>query len=539
VPSGRQTVTHRFSGGWATDFGTYTDAAIGQDGKIAIPFLLTAENCHYELDGAPHKIGGLTKLNTSALTGSGSEIVTGMFDYWKQTSSLSATQKRVCHVNTITYDLNAGAQIATGLTANAVPNYNVFDNVLIYSSDATGDVPRKWDQSTPANLGGSPPNFSFSVTHKNRLFAAGVGNNGSRLYYTTAEDAEGWAASGSGEVLINPDDGDRITALKSWRGELLIFKGPYKGSIHRLVGDSPGNWTLSQPFAHGIGAAAQNLVFEFGNDIGFMWSDGSVHSLRDTATSGVLRTASLSAPINSWLHEHVVPNRLKYAQAAVDPIRGIVIFVLSVDSATENNVSILMDYRFDPVRWAYLPSFSGGSIANMIDPTKADRPILWLGGNDAFVRRFNQADRSIDTSDSYTFRVNTPFINYGDPFIKKHIDSASLQIVPKGNHLLYFDMQRDDSPILGKTLQQRGGDVLGPATANVFVLADEDSGGNAFGGSLLGSTDGRDVYIDLPEGDEFRRIQYRFAQPGANQDAEVHAIGARIKPGSESLENPA
>jgi hypothetical protein len=58
------TARHFFGGGWATDFGPTVDVSPDQSGKVMIPFLTDAENCLYELDGAPHKIGGASKVNS-------------------------------------------------------------------------------------------------------------------------------------------------------------------------------------------------------------------------------------------------------------------------------------------------------------------------------------------------------------------------------------------------------------------------------------------------------------------------------------------
>ena len=63
------TATHLIDGGWATDRGVLASAPIEQDGTVRVPFLLKAENVFYELNGAVHKIGGTTKLNSSAVNG--------------------------------------------------------------------------------------------------------------------------------------------------------------------------------------------------------------------------------------------------------------------------------------------------------------------------------------------------------------------------------------------------------------------------------------------------------------------------------------
>ena len=169
-----QSVTHLFAGGWATDLGESVDVSVDQGGKVQIPFLTMAENVFYEFDGSPHKIGGINKFIPTGGTAieSGAKI-TGFHDYWKIGTTGTATQKRVCHANTVLFDLDADVNIATGFALDAVPNYNQFDDTLLVANDGTGtaDYPGTWDQSTWTlfTSAASQPNFSFSVTHKNML----------------------------------------------------------------------------------------------------------------------------------------------------------------------------------------------------------------------------------------------------------------------------------------------------------------------------------------------------------------------------------
>ena len=150
------------------------------------------------------------------------------------------------------------------------------------------DVPRSWDQTTAQNLAGTPPRFSFGVSHKNRAWAAGVYATPSRLHYSANVDPEDWIGAGSGSIDIDPNDGDMITGLVSHKDELFVFKGPNKGSIHRIIGSSPtGSDAFSRKnFVKGLGACWHNAIFPFGDDIGFVSQYGSVHSLSATAAYG-------------------------------------------------------------------------------------------------------------------------------------------------------------------------------------------------------------------------------------------------------------
>ena len=280
-----QTIRHLFQGGWATDFGPTVDVSPDQSGKVSIPFLVDAENCLFELDGGPHKMGGTSKLNSTALASGAA--VTGVYDYWKQGTAGSAVRKRILHAGTVCMNDNDDGtfvNLFTGLSSGSIPAYSTFNDLLIISSDSTVDVPRSWDQTTAQNLAGSPPRFSFSCTHKNRSWAAGVYANPSRLYYSANVNPEDWTGAGSGSIDIDLSDGDMITGLASHQDNLWVFKGPNKGSIHRITGSSPtGSDAFARvTFVRSLGAAWHNAIFPYSDDLGFVSQYGTVHSLSTT-----------------------------------------------------------------------------------------------------------------------------------------------------------------------------------------------------------------------------------------------------------------
>lgn len=526
-----QVIRHLFGGGWATDFGPQVDLPPGNGGVVSIPFLVEAKDCIFELDGGPRKIGGTAKIN-SAVVASGA-TVTGVYDYWRQGTGGTPTRRRILHAGTVCLaDTNDGTYsntISSGLESGAVPSYCTFDDLLIIASDSTVDVPRSWDQTTAQDLAGSPPNFSFCVSHKNRAWAAGVAGNPSRLYYSANTDPEDWVGSGSGSIDIDPNDGDIITGIASHKDELWVFKGPNKGSIHRITGSSP---TGSDGFARknyvmGIGACWHNAIFRFGDDLGFVSQYGSVHSLSATSAYGDFFEAALSRPINGWIKEHLNYNRLRYISAATDPIGGQVYITMSIDSNTTNNIVLVMDFRSAPdiIRWSRIPSYAMGSLGLFVD-TNGIRRILG-GGNDGYVRRLNIADRSIDGATALSYKVTTPFMTYGNSIMMKTIGASAIGIYPRGNYNFTFSWTRDGNAQQSYTQEQGGADVLGGATANQFTLDTSTLGGSRF----------LDRFQELAEGGEFRAIQYEVTQAGINEDIELHSITAQISPDAVSLEN--
>jgi hypothetical protein len=518
----KQTFRHVFGGGWATDYGENAEVGLSQDGLVRIPFLTKCLNNYYELDGGPHKIGGTTRVN-SAQVESGEEFI-GLYDYWKGAGGASATQKLVGHIGTkfVAADMDGNfADKKTGLTDDVVPSYTTFDDLLIISSDST-DGMFSWDQTTFQALDASAPAAAFCEIHKGRAWAAGVAAAPSTLYYSVYNDPEDWSSSGSGSIAIDPNDGDGITGLASHKNDLWVFKGPYKGSIHRIVGSAPtgGDAFGRQTWLRGLGAVWHNTIFRYRDDLGFMWSDGSVHSLAATSAYGDFNEAALSRPINGWLRSSITANRLKYSWAATDSVRGYVLFTIPIDTSTTNNCHLLMDYRFDPVRWARWDSFSSGCVATVVD---SNIPTIFGGTNDGYVRRLQQTTRNIDGTTAIQAETDTPFLNYGTPERMKSIYRAAVGISPKGTYDLTFGWRRDNNAEQTTTVGQGATGGTLPFTLGTDTLG--------------GTTDFQHRFMSLEEGGEFRDISYSVRNADTDEDLELHTILASIAFGAESGEN--
>ena len=526
----RKFVRKVFAGGWATDLGLLMETAADDLGRIEIPFLINAENIEYDLDGGPKKIGGATKLNATVVE-SGEEI-RGLYDYWRQGTGGTPTQKRVIHAGTkILKDDADGTfdSLFTGLEDGAVPAYETFDDILLIASDSNTDVPKSWDQTTAQNLAGTPPNFAFMKTHKNRVWAAGIAATPSRLHYSVSLEPEDWIGAGSGNIDIDPGDGDHITAIVSFKDDLWVFKGPYKGSIHRITGSAPtGDDAFARKtFIRGIGCVAHNSIFSFRDDIGFMWSDGTIHSLKATSAFGDFNESSLSKEINTYIRDNVNFSKLGQVWAVTDERRDIVLITLPVNSSTANNQILMMDYRFDPVRWSSWPAFTCASISSVIDSASSDQREIFGGFNDGFVRKLNRANKSIDSVTAIASLVTLPYIHYGTQVDLKTFNAGSVGITPQGDYNLVFRWRRDDNAQQSVNIAQGGGSFLSPSATDEFTL----------GTSQLGGAQFIDRFFEPEEGGEFRTIQFELFNSGVDEGMDLHTISADIAFAGRSLEN--
>lgn len=518
---------HIFQGGWATDFGHSVSIPIAPGGIVAVPFLTVAENVTYELDGGPHKMPGRV-INTPVLEG-GAAIL-GVFDAWFIVTGGGApapVQHRLMHVGTKIKKDNADnnfVDIKTGLTVGAVPCYTMFEGVCIISNDSGGDVPQSWDgvAASTSNLGGSPPTFAFSVVHKNKVWAAGDHTQPSRLYYCVTLNGADWVGAGSGFIDLDPADGDRITGIISHRDDLWVFKGPYKGSIHRITGSSPTDFA-HEVFATSIGAANHRSIAAYANDVVFQWSDASIHTLSATASFGDFNESALSREIQSWMREHVYIPSLRYAQVTNWPAYSLLIFTLPVDAAPLNNCVLMLDYRFDPPRWANWTAFRDiASIASGIGTGQFKIRTLLAGGVDGILRMLGATPRNIDGTTGIPFHVETPDFDYQVPYRFKTLEGASVTIQPRTGGDLFFGWTRDDQPLQQINMVQTGAVLLGS-----FLL----------GTDILGGGRSVNMYTRCAEeGGTFRTIAFQFINNSADQDLELHAFSTEITVDAESYE---
>lgn len=534
MPSGprRVCVSHILGGGLATDRGNGVDTPVGLsskgNGQIVVPFLLRAENIEYTLNGGFQKIGGTTKYNSVAIN-SGEEI-RYMFDLTVQGTSGSQTTKMLAFAGANVYaDSNNGtfSAISTAFTDNCIPHVSMYGDVAILMSDL--DSPRKYDGTTEAALGGTPPNISFGVEHARKFFGAGVDANPDTLYYSDTDDAENWSTGDSGSLTVSPGDGDRITGLWSFMDRLIIFKGPNKGSIHVLEGLASADFDL-RVLARGIGSVNQNLIFPYGNDIGFVWADGTIRTLRTTERFGNFEVGSLSLDIDNGIMSNITTSSLKKGVAANLPQKGRVYFTLPVQANTTPNLLLSMDYRFmeseGRPRFSTLTLTEPFSVVRKTDPNDTNRDALYLGGSDGFIRKLHGSNYNIDGgATAISAYARLPYMSYGQPFYTKHLAGVGAGIVAKGDYNSTIGWIRDSGSEQTASLDQAG-----TATLDVFTLD---------AGTLSGADYGHRV-TETPEGGDFRYITAEIRDTVVNQGLEVHSIDLLIEfLERENLEVPA
>jgi hypothetical protein len=130
-------------------------------------------------------------------------------------------------------------QIATGMSASALPDYAMLNDVLYWSNGI--DAVQSWTGTVLAAIGAAPKG-TFLAVWRNRLWVAGVAGFPHRVYWSAIGDPTSWPALNF--VDIHPPRGDAITALAPAPNLGAQFEGSdgilvyTSRSVHRIYDDT-------------------------------------------------------------------------------------------------------------------------------------------------------------------------------------------------------------------------------------------------------------------------------------------------------------
>lgn len=193
--------------------------------------------------------------------------VKGQVRYYNTTQSpteIFAFGTALYSVNDVT---GAVTTIKTGLSASAtLYRFVTVNNKLYYINGF--DVPRVWDGTTDAAVGGSPPISSDIVLHANRLFFQSV-SDPNKLVFSDAGAYETFQAT-SFIYVPSPNTADPLLRSISYQNNLVSFTRNRK---YALYGTDLASFVLRESPAK-KGAASATAVATDGNFIYFLSDDG-------------------------------------------------------------------------------------------------------------------------------------------------------------------------------------------------------------------------------------------------------------------------
>ncbi len=213
-----------------------------------------------------------------------------------------------------------------------------------------GDHPQKWNgaAASTSDLGGTPNHGSIAEVWRQRIFMAGVTTYPSNLFYCVPGDAEDWSGLTSGEVIIDPQDGQKITGISSTTyagselyGYLVIFKDHKTYLLIHTAAQEPSEGDLIE-VSGTIGCVNNNTIIKDDkNNIYFMASDGFYLLSGNTIQK-------ISDPIcDTWTN--IDKSRLSYVTAGIVPQYKQIWWSASKQGSTSND--IILVFRYDTGAW--------------------------------------------------------------------------------------------------------------------------------------------------------------------------------------------
>ena len=223
------------------------------------------------------------------------------------------------------WDGTSISNLNSGLSTTQQIFFETCANYLVAFSGV--DAPWKWDGTTVSPLLNAPPTGRYPTLHKEKLFVVPI-LDPSTLYWSESFAPEDWPAVNFWP--IKEGDGDKITNLQKFLGELVIFKGR---SIHSLRGSHLGDFRLDE-IESSVGCAGPRAAVSYKNFIYFI-SEVGIHVFNG------MKAENISLEIIPELWESVNKEHIHKAVAGVWD--GLIWFALPEGTSETNNLVLIYE----------------------------------------------------------------------------------------------------------------------------------------------------------------------------------------------------
>jgi hypothetical protein len=341
--------------------------------------------------GALEQRPGYEKLNETAIA---SSAITGLYRYYKVAGS--KTWLVVCGKNlyAVADDGTAGAALYGAFTAGTDVFFTGYKDYAFCCDPNAGVV--KTDGGTAAVINGSPKG-KYIVTNHEKLMVAGMSTNPCRVQWCDEGDEATWGPTSYWE--FEEDDGDVITGLATFAGNLYVFK---TNSIHALYGTNADDF-YSRRLQMGVGCVAPKSLLVTDNGIffaardGFKFFDGAMVQHISTKVDPLILPAG----------------NLRYV--ATGKWRRYIWWSFRTSGAEGNNRVLVFDMAAQT--WWLFTGYNASVFATADGAT--DDGDLFFGASTAtgFIYRANAG--TSDDGNSIEFYYSTPYMDLGAPEIVK------------------------------------------------------------------------------------------------------------------------
>lgn len=183
---------------------------------------------------------------------------------------LAATATAIYYYSAAT---SAWVALATGLTSGDWDyfNYQISATDVVIMGNGADNV-KKWDGTTFADLGGSPPKMKSLTLHAERVWGTGNKAYPNTVYYSDDLNPENWtiAVDGAGVIDVPTWDGGVCIGLSNIFSDVVIFK---TNTICRVVGTYPSVYEVKEVYS-AVGTIAEKAIVSASDRAFFLSKDG-------------------------------------------------------------------------------------------------------------------------------------------------------------------------------------------------------------------------------------------------------------------------
>lgn len=229
----------------------------------------------------------------------------------------------------------------------------------------TAAYPIKFDGTTASVLANAPRGKYLEVWNERLWLVSAEDPN--VIYGSALGNPENWTVDGADDAVIidvGKNDGDKITGIYAFRGQLFIFKRTKIYTIKALDGTIPtdvGNLYVDL-YTSNIGCVSQYTIQAILDDVLFL-SDSGVASLAN-APLGELKTALISQKVKGI--KTILKNSLEISSLVIEKANQYWLMVPSSMSANGESEIFVFDIRRIQegfVRWVRFNGLIAGTVA--------------------------------------------------------------------------------------------------------------------------------------------------------------------------------
>lgn len=407
--------------------------------------------------------GGASRISTA----SAPSAITGLHYY--RVAAGSATVIASTSAGPV-YQMSVGggnltlASAGVTLPASADWHWVTFNDkaIGVNGSTAGGEANPVEKNGIGANVTahGTAPRGRLIAVWNNRLFIVDATQHNVLKWSAVNSDTD-WTTTGilgTGSANIGQNDGDTITALAVFAGNLWIFK---RTKIYQLSAGSPvvdsSQWDL-RLYANGAGCISPYTVQQVGDDLVFL-SDEGVLSLRSVQELANTRKSPVSALIPELAS--LSKATTKYLSATL-PDKGQY-WVVVPEGLTSSTLDVawVLDYTRlaagGSVAWTrFNGSVVGGAYATVLD---SGQPRLYIGTSAGSILRYADAgvwaDQPAGVNVSFRKLVRTKAFAMGERLQRKEFLRLGIELFSEVSEIeLDISYRLDERDARQKTVRK-------------------------------------------------------------------------------------